>query len=227
MNEGIETGLSILQFSKQHAENIVPCRDSGMVYYIEINLLFQIYECQPTDSLKQRILKTAELAISQFVDEPESIRNDYKRMLLLKMVFCRLGIGLFGNRIKGTVVTARDLHAAKNYLDFIELPEIWEGMEARRKMLFNLAKAEYFKHQGQTDMAIMYAKEAHKLATEKQWKAELPPIKLLLGELESEMEMKKDAENKSSDVDQIEIELEKLETEIYDRKTQTGQQDKS
>lgn len=45
-------------------------------------------------------------------------------MLMLKMVFCRLGIGLFGKRINSVKVDDSDREAAKNYMDFIEKPDI-------------------------------------------------------------------------------------------------------
>ena len=183
MESTIDQGLAFLEFAKEHAEYVTPCKDTGMVYYIEVNLLTQKYEKSPSPNLKENILKTVELAIGQFSNENDDIRTDYQRMLMLKMVFCYLGIGLFGKRIENVEATETDKEKAKQCLDFIEKPDIWSGMEKRRKMLFFIAKSEYYRQQDTTELAVIHAKEAEALATENQWKAELPNIQGLLQEL--------------------------------------------
>lgn len=212
MLESIDVGLGYLQYSKNHAEHVVPCKETGMVFYIEVNLLSQKYEQNPSSEIKKSILKTAELAISQFSGEDENVQKDYQRMLMLKMVFCRLGIGLFGKRINSVKVDDSDREASKNFMDFIEKPNIWEGMEKRRKMLFQIAKSELYRQHNQIDLARMHAREAAEIAEENKWNAELPNIKKLVNELENHIEPITKKENE--DIDDWMNELENDSEEI-------------
>ena len=180
MMESLDTGIAHLMYAKHHAQHIEPGKPTGMVYYIEVNLLFQKYEQNPDPRLKERILRTAEEAISHFTHEVDDIRRDYQRMLMLKMAFCYLGIGLFCRSIENVSNSQDDRMAAKSCLDFIERPENWTGMEKRRKMLFMVAKAEIYRQEKQNDLARCHAVEARKLALEGDWKTELSNIEKLL-----------------------------------------------
>ncbi|KAL3841356.1 hypothetical protein ACJMK2_019514 [Sinanodonta woodiana] len=184
MMESLEVGLGYLNYAKQHAEMVEPCKETGMVFYIEVNLLSQIYEKNPVPDLKQQILQRTELAISHFNTE-EEFGNDFHRMLLLKKVFCQLGIGLFGKRIVGVEVDIEDMRCAESYLSYLEHPDIWNEMEARRKMLFFIAKSELCRRQGKIDIASMNAERAENLAKKNYWKVELANIVHLIEELNS------------------------------------------
>ncbi|XP_052821217.1 uncharacterized protein LOC128246804 [Mya arenaria] len=183
MTTTLDEGLAHLQFAKQHAERVVPGKDTGMVFYIETNLLFQKYAHSPTETLKGELLNTIDKGISQFNEENEGIRRDYLRMFLIKMVYCRLGLGLFGERLENVETTEEDIKTAKGAIDFIESGEIWDGMEKRRMMLFLVGKAEYHRRDGNIDLAMVHATEAEKLARENNWSKELPNISELISEL--------------------------------------------
>lgn len=200
MKNSIDDGLTYVQFAKEHAEYVTPCKDTGMVYYIEVNLLSQKYEKDPTQCLKTTILRTSEQGIAQFNSENDEIRKDYQRMLLLKMVFCYLGVGLFCKKIEKAQTTSSERDEAKKVIDFIETPDVWQGMEKRRKMLFYVAKSEYYKQQGNMDLAKVHAKEAEKLGKENSWMAELPNICDMLMELEkSSSSNSENADSKTAD----------------------------
>ncbi|XP_053389834.1 uncharacterized protein LOC128552792 [Mercenaria mercenaria] len=201
MTDSIDDGLAYVQFAKEHAEHVTPCKDTGMVYYIEVNLLSQKYEKDPTTHLKANILKTSEQGIAQFTDENDEIRKDYQRMLLLKRVFCYLGVGLFCKKIEKAETTQIDIEEAKKVIDFIETSDIWQGMEKRRKMLFYVAKSEYYKQQGNSDLAVVHAKEAQKLGEENNWTAELPNI----SEMVMELERKRTTVCKLTDASEVDI----------------------
>ena len=185
MKEPLDHGLEYLERAKEHAEGVAPCYETGMVFYIEVNLLTQKYETSPTDDLKTRILKTAELAIAQFGDEREDVKIDYQRMLILKMVFCYLGISLLCKKLGNVTPSVEDLNSAEKCLTFVEKPEVWDGMENRRKMLFYLAKSVLYQRKGNTDIAKIHAKEAVKIARKNGWRKELPHILAFLAELKS------------------------------------------
>ena len=233
MLESLDSGLAILQYSKHHAEHVVPCKETGMVYYIEVNLLTQKYEKEPDSDLKMKILKTAELAISQFTGEEEAVQKDYQRMLMLKMVFCRLGIGLFGNKIENVVSDDSDQDAAKDYLDFIERPGIWNGMEKRRKMLFQVAKSELYRQRKQYELAIPHAKEAVRIAEENNWHAESPNFKRRLEQLEDEMKVARSQPSAPKERDYVDqwldefddddysLEMEELKLDVHENRANT------
>ena len=180
MLETLDTGIAHLLYAKHHAQHIQPGKSTGMVYYIEVNLLSQKYEREPVSELKQQILKTAEEAMSHFEHEDEEIRIDYQRMLMLKIAFCHLGIGLFCKLLDNVSISTEDRNYAKSCLDFIEKPEIWKGMEKRRKMLFLVAKSELYRQDKQTDLSRCHAVEAQKIADECDWKVELANIETLI-----------------------------------------------
>lgn len=183
MKESVDEGLAYVQYAKEHSEYVTPCKDTGMVYYIEVNLLSQKYESHPNDILKRNILRISEQGIAQFNREDDDIRKDYQRMLLLKMVYCYLGVGLFCKKIENANTTNEDREEAKKVIDFIETRDVWQGMEKRRKMLFYVAKSEYYKQQGVMDQALVYAKQAEKLGKKNNWVAEYPNICEMLSEL--------------------------------------------
>lgn len=190
MLESLDVGLQYLDIAKHHAVQIEPGQETGMVYYIEGNLLTQKYEKEPNEQLKEKVLKTAEIAISQFDKETDQIRLDYQRMIMLKMVFCYLGLGLFCKSISNVKVSTTDLNAAKKLLNFVEKPEVWEGMEVRRKMLYHVAKAEFSRKESNMEVARCHAKEAQKIAKQFKWTTELPNICLLIDDIEKSLETK-------------------------------------
>ena len=185
MLEPLDVGLQYLEIAKQHAIFVEPGQETGMVYYIEGNLLTQKYEKDPTDTLKDEVIKTAEYAISQFENEAQAIRLDYQRMLMLKMVFCYLGLGLFCKTIPNVIVSKIDLQKAKKLLDFVGRPDVWDGMEVRRKMLYHVAMAELSRRGQNKELARCHATEAQKIAQEFDWRTELPNICLLLEDIEN------------------------------------------
>ncbi|XP_053389835.1 uncharacterized protein LOC128552793 [Mercenaria mercenaria] len=185
MKTTLDNGLVYLQYAREHSERVLPCKDTGMVYYIEINLLSQKYEQNPTEEMKKEVIKTTERAIAQFSNEADDIRKDYERMLMLKMAYCYLGLSLFGKRINDVKVSDGDRQSAKKCNDFIEIPDIWERMESRRKMLYHIAKAEYYRQEMVHDLSLLNAKEAERFAQENKWTAELPNILDLIEVLEA------------------------------------------
>lgn len=85
-------------------------------------------------------------------------------------------------------------------------------MEKRRKMLFQIAKSEFYRQHNQIDLARMHAREAAGIAEENKWNAELPNIKKLINELENHIEPITKQENE--DIDDWINELENDSEEI-------------
>ncbi|KAH3838031.1 hypothetical protein DPMN_111436 [Dreissena polymorpha] len=157
-----------------------------MVYYIETNLLFQKFETSPSDEMKNKLLNTIDIAMSQFAEEPEDVKRDFKRQLMIKMAYCYLGLGVFGNKIDKAAISTSDRTEAKQVIDFIETSEMWVGMEKRRKMLFYHVKAEYYRQIGNIDISRLYARQANHLAAKYNWTKELTNISSFLNGLGSQ-----------------------------------------
>ena len=172
--------IAYLQYAKEHSEHIAPCKDTGLMYYLEANLYSKVYELTPSKEMKENVLNSIEHAMAQFDNEEEDIRQDYKRMLMLRKAYCYLGLNLFGKKITGASVEKSDRISAKKCLDFVEITDIWTKMESRRKMLYYIAKAEYYREEQIPEMALMFAKMAEENALKNGWTAELPNIKKLL-----------------------------------------------
>lgn len=191
MKEPLDNGIAHLYFAREHSAGITPCYESGMVLYIEHNLLVQKYQLQPDSEIKGNLIKLAEDAIFHFGEEDESMRIDYKRMLLLKIAFIYLGIGLFGENMDVSI-DEEDLKSAKDCLDCVERPDLWNGMETRRKMFFHIAKSKYYEQQKVSDLAVLNAKKAKKLAKIGQFNKELMNIERTIFELNATMQPSKE-----------------------------------
>jgi hypothetical protein len=185
MKTTLDNGLAYLQFAKQHSIQISPCKDTGMVFYINANLLSQKFELNPSAEMKKELLETIEHAMAHFEKEIDDVRSDYSRMLMLKKAYCYLGLNLFGKKIQEISVSEDDRKSAKNCLDFIEKPDIWKRMESRRKMLYHIAKAEYYRQGQLFESSLMHGKIAFMFAQENSWTAELPNIIDLINDVES------------------------------------------
>ena len=183
-NDSVDDGLVYVQYAKEHAEHVSPCSETGIVYCLEVDLLSQKYEKNPSEQLKANILQISEQGIDQFCNETEEVKKEYQRTFLLKRIFCYLGVGQFCKKIESAETTEKDIEEAKNVIDFIETSAIWKGMEKKRKMLFYVAKSEFYKQLGNQDLAIVHAKEAHKLGRENNWLVEIENVSEMIEELE-------------------------------------------
>ncbi|XP_046357230.2 uncharacterized protein LOC124135748 [Haliotis rufescens] len=175
-------GLTVLGYAKTHADRVVPCRDTGLVIYMEINLLLKEYELEPTEDMKNQIIERIKEAIEvHFSQEEDDVKEDCSRMLYVKMACFYLGIGLMGNKIAGFRTTVRDRKAAECVLDRVEAT--WQNMDARRKMFFYLAKAVLSQETGQMERALHFGEIAKQMGEIGQFKRELQNIDPLTRDL--------------------------------------------
>ncbi|XP_067661189.1 uncharacterized protein [Haliotis asinina] len=174
----IEDGLKELNVAKSHSEFIQPCKDTGMVLYIEVNLLMQLFEKNPTPELKMKIIRRLDEAINvHFAEEVPDVREDYTRMLYLKMVFCYLGIRVDAGTITGYTPSVEDIQNAESCLTLIDrLPVL---LDKRRLMFYHVAKSVLFKYRGVLDLAQDHVNAAVVKAKEGQFEKEHSSIKHL------------------------------------------------
>ncbi len=186
MKEPLEVGLYMLEDALKLSEHLQPCKDTGMVLYIFINIMLQMYEKTPTMDIKIKIIGKIDEAINvHFADGPSFLREDYTRMLHLKMAFCYLGIGLFGNIVEGCQVSGEDLKSARTCLNLIESGQA--KLDNRRRMFYFTAKSVLFRKLGSPREALEMASLAKEKAEVCGYKKELEPIIELTGDLEQEL----------------------------------------
>ncbi|XP_067664628.1 uncharacterized protein [Haliotis asinina] len=175
-------GLTVLGYAKTHADRVVPCRDTGLVIYMEINLLLKEYELKPTEKMKNQIIERIKEAIEvHFSQEEDDVKEDCSRMLYVKLACFYLGIGLMGNKIAGIKTTIDDIKTAQCVLDRVESK--WKNMDSRRKMFFYLAKAVLSQETGQVERALHFGEIAKQMGERGKFERELKHIDPLTRDL--------------------------------------------
>ena len=86
----------------------------------------------------------------------------WRRIFILRMVFCLLGIGKCTNLISNCDVDNENIRISEELL--AKLDESFEGMDQRRKMFYYVAKARLFQCREHTEEAVMYIRKAEELA---------------------------------------------------------------
>lgn len=140
--------------------NLIPaCRETGIVLYIHFNMVSSRYEKSHTESQRDSLLKTANEAIDHFGREDANMGEDFRRMVLTKIALVNLGIGVFGDQIKGVPVTKENKENATKILDEIEKKYLTK-MEVRWKMFYYIAKTKVHELEGNISMAFQSISEA-------------------------------------------------------------------
>lgn len=114
-----------------------PCLEIANMIYIDVYFKLWQFEQTPTTELKESLLYEGSKGLWALSEEEEEIRNLWKRMFLLRMIFCLVGLSNKGRCIPGCVICEEDVDRAEKYMNEINLKDI----EARREMMYYIAKA--------------------------------------------------------------------------------------
>lgn len=114
-----------------------PCLEIANMIYIDVYFKLWQFEQTPTTELKESLLYEGSKGLWALSEEEEEIRNLWKRMFLLRMIFCLVGLSNRGRCIPGCVICEEDVDRAEKYMNEIDLKDI----EARREMMYYIAKA--------------------------------------------------------------------------------------
>lgn len=115
-----------------------PCLEIANMIYIDVYFKLWQFEQTPTTELKESLLYEGSKGLWALSEEEEEIRNLWKRMFLLRMIFCLVGLSNKGGCISGCVICEEDVDRAERYMNEIDLKDI----EARREMMYYIAKAD-------------------------------------------------------------------------------------
>lgn len=137
-----------------------PVEYANVLYYIILCKLCRIQH-SPTTKLKESLLKDGERALSMLISDPSDEKNLVtKRVILLRMAFCLLGIGLNGNVSPNYQVSQSDLEKAETFLAEIEMT----GVVARRKMFHYITQSRVYELRGYLWVALKTMSQASSVA---------------------------------------------------------------
>lgn len=118
---------------------IFVCCEIGIVLYIYFNMLFSIYEKKLSELERSCFLELVRKVIYYFGREDEKMGEDFRRMVLMKIVFVKFGIGVFGNYLKDVCVIEENWKKVGDILYEIGI-KYWDKLEDWWKMFFYIVK---------------------------------------------------------------------------------------
>ncbi|XP_033727731.1 uncharacterized protein LOC117317054 [Pecten maximus] len=134
-----ERGDEFLTDARVASYHIGPCVQLDNMLYIQVfNYLCQ-FENNPTDELRDKIITFAGISLQALEDEDDITRIFWKRMFLLRMVYCLLGISNRCDLIPRCVIRQKYVTKARKLM--AEIDKIWDGIESRRRMFYHVARA--------------------------------------------------------------------------------------
>lgn len=129
----------MLDEAKCKAYLIGPCIEFlHLVYIIAYVMLWEFEKC-PTPELRSKLLMWCRVGLKCVEEEFVVNRNKWRRILLLRMVFCLLGLGNRTTVIENCPVDKHCILEAKLLL--AEFDKYLDGIEKRRKLFYHVAKA--------------------------------------------------------------------------------------
>jgi len=210
----LDEGLSYLHQAKQHMDFIPACRETGIVLYIEYNILSQKFAASPSEELRRTLLQQGGNAIDHFDKEDEEIGLDFKRMILLKICHVHLGIGLFLDFLPDVSVTEHNRQCARCFLEQVRHPRMWNRMETRWKMFYYIAKSRFLEIENKISEALKRAEKAEKCAKAGNFQKERINIYSNIQQLRLECE--KNNQRKHNDINKSNIQRRENESWIRD-----------
>lgn len=165
-----------------------PCLEIANMIYIDVYFKLWQFEQTPTTELKESLLYEGSKGLWALSEEEEEIRNLWKRMFLLRMIFCLVGLSNKGRCIPGCVIREEDMDRAEKYMNEIDLKDI----EARREMMYYIAKARIKQLRRMFDDANTEIDRAEAIAQSGNFKEidSIMEYRSLLRKLGSETEVK-------------------------------------
>jgi len=156
----------LLQASLNSINFVVPCIEVLFIILFQVQVCLFRFEKNPNTEDRRSLLLWAQVGLDCLEDTRLDPMNTWRRSLILRMVFCLLGLGYRGNVIDNCPVNEADIHEAKELL--VNIDRNWEGIETRRKMFYYLARGRIAELTGQLadcedhlESAIEMARKGH------------------------------------------------------------------
>lgn len=153
------------------ALNIENCVELVNMLYIYVFNLICAFEKMPTSQTLDKIIQIAQHSMNCLSEEKyDVIRMFWMRMFYLRKIFCLLGISNKCHIISGYTVPKKHVNNAKALI--AEVDKLWEGIEERRQMFYQVAQARLAELEGTIDdleTAVDYIKEAIEIGVKGQF----------------------------------------------------------
>ena len=168
MAMNIEYGENMLTAARVGVYNTGPCVELINVLLMETYYLLCKYEISPTIKIKEDLLMWGNIGIESLEEEDDEMKIFWRRMFILPMVFCLLGIGNKVSIIPGAYIDANCIQMAEQLL--ADIDKHFEGIAQRREMFYRVARARLNQLLGRTDDALIHISLAENLAESGQFK---------------------------------------------------------
>ncbi|VDH98423.1 Hypothetical predicted protein [Mytilus galloprovincialis] len=139
-------GEDLLRAAYVAADNSLPCVEITDMIYKNVVFKLSQFEQFPTEELRKSLFLEASRGIWSLNDESEDMRIFWKRLFILRMAFCLLGIGKLCDMIDIYVPSTKSITEAERLLECDDLKD----MEHRRMMFYHIAKSRL--HQLKSDV---------------------------------------------------------------------------
>jgi len=156
----------LLQASLNSINFVAPCIEVLFMILFQVQVRLFRFEKNPNADDRRSLLLWAQVGLDCLEDTRLDSMNTWRRSLILRMVFCLLGLGYRGNVIDKCPVNESDIQEAKELLTNID--RNWTGIETRRKMFYFLARGRIAELTGQLadckdnlELAINMAQKGH------------------------------------------------------------------
>ncbi|KAK3100425.1 hypothetical protein FSP39_019754 [Pinctada imbricata] len=143
----------------------IPCREFGNKCYFRMYFNLWKYEKYPTEDLKQSIIADGKKGLGQDGMCSYDSREFWKTPLLIKMIYCLLGIGNRGNPFSVPGVLDDDIRKAEEYIGCIN----FKASSMRREMQLLVAKARIFELKLEYSGALKIVAAAKDIALQGQY----------------------------------------------------------
>jgi myosin heavy subunit len=224
----LDEALQYIDDAKSKFDLIHACRETGIVLYIEYNMLYQKYAETLNSDLKRFLSTIGNLAIAHFSREKEveeTVYLDFRRMVLLKLSHLYLGVGIFGVYLDAEVTT-EDIKKSVSLLRCIRNNDAdWTRMETRWKWSYFTAKGRFFSLQNDLEKAIHYTNKALLHAKEGGYTKEIVGSENALQSFENKLEHAKIRNKSQTNVSiksmptcNLENEFTRLEDKIQEKR---------
>ncbi|KAH3792140.1 uncharacterized protein LOC127838396 [Dreissena polymorpha] len=162
-----EDGENMLRAARSQAYHIGPCLELVNMLYIEVCVRLWKFEHSPTIELRKSLMLYGRAGLESLEEEDVDTKTLWRRMFILRMVSCLIGLGKRANVIENCPLSACDIAEAKLLLADIE-PSLDE-MEIRRKMFFFAAKARIAELTKHKEDCLTYLHKAAFMARQGQF----------------------------------------------------------
>jgi hypothetical protein len=132
--------------------------------YIEVYVKLWEFEKFPSKELRKQLMMWGRVGLESLENEDVDTKTLWRRMFILRMVFCLIGLGNRANVIENCPFDEECLTQARDLLSDID--RTWYGIETRRKMFYFVARARLSELTENPTECIEYIRQARKLANE-------------------------------------------------------------